>query len=97
MTVPKGSPTRKYWTKARLKTSLGQTPNSASPCLMSKPSSDLQFLSALLTVMYFSHGLGLLPVNSFPQQAAHGSGISIILRSPKQSRLGLHSFMQWSF
>jgi hypothetical protein len=36
------------------KTNTGQTPNSESPCLVSKCSSDIQLLLALLTRTYFS-------------------------------------------
>ena len=39
-----------------------------------------------------SLGLVPLPVSSSPWQVSHGSGISNILGSPRQSRLHLHSF-----
>lgn len=61
-------------------------------CLPSKPSSDLQLLSALLTASHFSV---LVPhlVCSSPWQVSHNPDISNILEFSTQSRLHLHSFI----
>lgn len=69
-----GSIERKYWTKARLKPA-GHTPNSASLCLMSNCSSDLQCLSALLTAAHFCllgwfHALLAALLSRFPMALA---------------------------
>lgn len=83
---------RKYCTTQEWKPA-EQTPNSAFPCLMC--SSELQLFPALLTTTLLSLGLVPHPVLSFPQQVSHGSDISNILGSPRQSLLHLHSFTQW--
>jgi hypothetical protein len=67
---------------SKIENQLKKTPNSASPRLRSKCSSDLQlYYSSSL-----SFGLVPLPVFSFPLQVSRGSGISNLLGSPRQSR-----------
>jgi hypothetical protein len=73
----------------------GQTPNSASPCLMSKLfRSPVPFSFVDCSSLLF---LELVPqsVIRSSQQVSHGSGIFIILGSLRQFKLSLHSFMQW--
>jgi hypothetical protein len=98
---------RKYWTKILDQKPAVQTPNSASPSLMPKCSSDLQLLSALLTATHFSHLGRYHSISSSPSQVSYesdtllslgqvsyDSDISNILGSPRQSRLHLLSFTQ---
>lgn len=63
----------------------GQTPNSASPWLMSKWSSALHSFSIFVDcTKLLSPGLVPFPVISFPQHVSHGSGIFNIFESPRQ-------------
>jgi hypothetical protein len=57
----------------------------ASPCLISKHTANLQFLSALLTVTEFFLFLALVPhsVSSFPWQVYHDPVIPNILEVSK--------------
>ena len=57
--------------QSKVKNQAGQTPNSESPCLMSKHSSDLQLLSVLLTATHLSFGLIPHLVSSSPCQVSH--------------------------
>jgi hypothetical protein len=62
---------KKSWTKQDQK-SAGQSPNSASLCLMSKLSSDLHsFFIFVDCIGVLSSGLALFPVSSFPRQVSH--------------------------
>jgi hypothetical protein len=90
--IPKGrkwNTGRKYWAKREQKPA-GHTPVSASPCLISKHSSDLQLFSVLLVAAPLSVCLWLTP----GLQLSHSSDINILV-SPMESRLHLHSFTQW--
>ena len=82
---------RKYWTKAKLKTSWAN-----SKLYISVPDVKMLFrsprpFSFADCSTLLSCGLVPLPVSSSPWQVSHNSGISNILGFPRQSRLQLHS------
>ena len=86
---------REYWTKARWKTSW----ENSKLCISMFDVRILFRSPTLFSVVncntLLSLGLVPRPVSSSPQQVSHGSCISNILGSLRQSRLHLHSFTQW--
>lgn len=79
--------------QSKTKIQLGKL-QTASPWLISKNSSDLQFFPSVLTTTHLSLRLDPFPVSSSPWQVFHGSGLITIVGSSRLSRLHLHIFTQ---
>lgn len=86
---------RKYWTKARSKTSWVNS----NLCISMSDDKMLFWsptpFSFVNCSKLLSYGLIPFSTSNFPWQVSNNSGISNILGSSRQSRLQLHRFTQW--